>query len=588
MASWGVSHFTAKRAEGLVRKGLLCERTAGDEWRLPETEQHIAAFVALCEGFLGIEPHFELWKYFFAVSLYQKTGKAGGQHQSPPVPIGASPRGVSPRLAPKKVLRSSSSSGGRAAAPPAATGGVPGVAAGLPAEVAAAAGSAAGGGADPTPPAAPPVVLPAQAAIPPGSQAGEVIDLDADEAEDAETTVGGADAPADVARSEAEGALVPEGAAVVEVPMSEGEVSVPAAPTGVLPAAEADVPIEVPSAAVVATGVQAPESSVDPGISGVVMSSSATTSESGPVPPSASSVPGAWRGHILRWSSRDDPLRRLYALDNAAEWHKWQVVHGGVARAQAALTSALEALADTVVPGNQALQEASLEKSNFLRRQRKLWEHYIAEREHSRGLALQLGAAQGAAAMDKARHDAEGLRAAATERACRDAKELARLRGENAALRAERDQFRLQVDGLQTAVSLSVAREHELKAKADEDLAKLQASLVEERGEHGALRDAVRVVCEDFGVAPEEGSSSLPTRVLEGYCVGYTDAELDEIDSAVTAPAEALAKLLEDEAVPPAAPEANPAGPEAPAAADPEAVAVADPGTTAPADPPVN
>ena len=170
----------------------------------------------------------------------------------------------------------------------------------------------------------------------------------------------------------------------------------------------------------------------------------------------------------------------------------------------------------------------------------------------------------------------------------------------------------------------------------------MQGLLDEERGEHSALRDTVRVVCEDFGDAPEEGSSSLPARVLEvrrrrreiavdalhlgvrrafgvfgshyadinfvgmseGYCVGYTDAELDEIDSAVTAPAEALAKLLEDEAVPPAEPEAAPAGPEAPAAADPEAAAVADPeaaavadpeavapadpGTTAPADPPVN
>nr|XP_034604683.1 vasodilator-stimulated phosphoprotein-like [Setaria viridis] len=331
----------------------------------------------------------------------------------------ASPRGVSPRLAPKKMLRSSSSSGGRAAAPPAATGGVPGVAAGPPAEVAAeepavgtAAGSAAGGGADPTPPAAPPVVLPARAAIPPGPQAGEVIDLDADEAEETETAVGGADAPADVARSEAEGALAPEGAAAVEVPVPEGEVSVPVAPTGVLPAAEAEVPTEVPSAAAVATGVQAPESSADPGISGVVMLSS-TTSESGLVPSSGSSILGAWRGHILHWSSRDDPPRRLYALDDAAEWHKWQAVHGGVAQAQAALTSALGALASTVAPGTQALQEASLEKSNFLRRQRKLWEHYNTERERSRGLALQLGAAQGAV------RDLEGREQAALEGARR-------------------------------------------------------------------------------------------------------------------------------------------------------------------------
>jgi hypothetical protein len=30
------------------------------------------AFIALCEGFLGIVPHFKLWRYFFAVSLVKK------------------------------------------------------------------------------------------------------------------------------------------------------------------------------------------------------------------------------------------------------------------------------------------------------------------------------------------------------------------------------------------------------------------------------------------------------------------------------------------------------------------------------------
>jgi hypothetical protein len=29
----------------------------------------------LCEGYLGIEPHFELWMYFFAVSLQKKREK---------------------------------------------------------------------------------------------------------------------------------------------------------------------------------------------------------------------------------------------------------------------------------------------------------------------------------------------------------------------------------------------------------------------------------------------------------------------------------------------------------------------------------
>ena len=38
----------------------------------PNGIRHITVFIALCEGYLGIEPHFELWKYFFAVSLITK------------------------------------------------------------------------------------------------------------------------------------------------------------------------------------------------------------------------------------------------------------------------------------------------------------------------------------------------------------------------------------------------------------------------------------------------------------------------------------------------------------------------------------
>ena len=33
------------------------------------------AFVALCEGFLGISPHFDLWWHFFAVTLQKKREK---------------------------------------------------------------------------------------------------------------------------------------------------------------------------------------------------------------------------------------------------------------------------------------------------------------------------------------------------------------------------------------------------------------------------------------------------------------------------------------------------------------------------------
>ena len=42
--------------------------------------QHMVAFVALCEGFLGIDPHFDLWQHFFTVSLLKRrVGGEGGE-----------------------------------------------------------------------------------------------------------------------------------------------------------------------------------------------------------------------------------------------------------------------------------------------------------------------------------------------------------------------------------------------------------------------------------------------------------------------------------------------------------------------------
>jgi hypothetical protein len=29
----------------------------------------MAAFISLCEGFLGIQLHFNLWRYFFTINL---------------------------------------------------------------------------------------------------------------------------------------------------------------------------------------------------------------------------------------------------------------------------------------------------------------------------------------------------------------------------------------------------------------------------------------------------------------------------------------------------------------------------------------
>ena len=49
----------------------------------PNGVQHMAAFVALCEGFLGIDPHFDLWRYFFTISLSKRW--VGGKEVNVPM-----------------------------------------------------------------------------------------------------------------------------------------------------------------------------------------------------------------------------------------------------------------------------------------------------------------------------------------------------------------------------------------------------------------------------------------------------------------------------------------------------------------------
>jgi hypothetical protein len=123
MLFWQRSDVTTARLNGLVAKGLMCPLTAVQEWIVPFSEaeprpppgyvvsfvffhergfatpahaffrgllhhyqverqhlnpngiQNISAFIALCEGFLGVSPVFELWKYFFTVSLVQAKEK---------------------------------------------------------------------------------------------------------------------------------------------------------------------------------------------------------------------------------------------------------------------------------------------------------------------------------------------------------------------------------------------------------------------------------------------------------------------------------------------------------------------------------
>ena len=45
----------------------------------------MAAFVVLCEGFLGISPHFDLWRHFFTVNLQKKREKSGRQELHMPM-----------------------------------------------------------------------------------------------------------------------------------------------------------------------------------------------------------------------------------------------------------------------------------------------------------------------------------------------------------------------------------------------------------------------------------------------------------------------------------------------------------------------
>ena len=63
--------------------GLLHHYQIEPQHLNPNGIQHIVAFIAMCEGYLGIEPHFELWRYFFSISLVKK--KERGQETLVPM-----------------------------------------------------------------------------------------------------------------------------------------------------------------------------------------------------------------------------------------------------------------------------------------------------------------------------------------------------------------------------------------------------------------------------------------------------------------------------------------------------------------------
>ena len=131
MDSWYRSDVTHARMEGLVKRGLLHGWIDAADWLVPGREdasappdiyvvtfmpfherglavpprpffwgllhhyqielhhlnpngiQHIMAFNTMCKGYLGIEPHFKLWRYFFSISLIKK--KERGRDTSVPM-----------------------------------------------------------------------------------------------------------------------------------------------------------------------------------------------------------------------------------------------------------------------------------------------------------------------------------------------------------------------------------------------------------------------------------------------------------------------------------------------------------------------
>ena len=124
MSFWAPSDVTEATLNSLVSRKLLCPLTGAEEWKVPQGEwvpapppgyivsfvrfhergfaspshrffrglllhyglelqhlnpngiQHIATFIALCEGFLGVPPVFKFFLYFFLRLPHQ--GEGGG------------------------------------------------------------------------------------------------------------------------------------------------------------------------------------------------------------------------------------------------------------------------------------------------------------------------------------------------------------------------------------------------------------------------------------------------------------------------------------------------------------------------------
>ncbi|XP_072150122.1 uncharacterized protein [Setaria viridis] len=300
MGSWAISHFSPSRAEGLMRKGLLYERTEAGEWELPGAEQAPASPAGCIISFT----HFR---------------ERGGPQAGEVIDLDAD--------------EAEGTTAGETGTdvPAAATGMAVATEEEEPAP-AATAGTAAAGE----------IGTPATAAA-------------TEEAVATETGTSARGASAEVAPATEAEVPAPEAPTGAGTPVPAVATESDAA-TGMLapaPASQAVAPPGRPAAASTGAGGCAPGPSVSPAASTTVESVLTALSSSASASASATPVPRAWRGSVLRWSSRDDPQRPLFTLDDATEWGKWQAMQGGLANARAALSSVLGQLDGIVLPGSQ-------------------------------------------------------------------------------------------------------------------------------------------------------------------------------------------------------------------------------------------
>ena len=68
-------------------RGLLHHYKTKLQHLNPNRIQHISVFIGLYEGYLGVDPHFELWKYFFVVDLQRRKEDGDKKKKDPDPPV---------------------------------------------------------------------------------------------------------------------------------------------------------------------------------------------------------------------------------------------------------------------------------------------------------------------------------------------------------------------------------------------------------------------------------------------------------------------------------------------------------------------